>query len=255
MRLHTATITGTTTIRVGVQLIEVHAPNLAQTVQPGQFCMVRCCPPNVSDPLLRRPFYIHSLNRSRGTCTLYIHVHVQGRGTTWLAQQREGTILDVLGPLGHGWMLRPTTRNALLIGEDRQMSALTLLAQIALEHDVAVTVVNQSRIAEESYPPALLSQEIEYHVVTAKQDISLIPMLTEILPWADAAYCSVSHETSLALYTHFERLRGKNFAEGTLTRPLACGTGICFACSVKTRSGQKLVCRDGPVFDLREIVR
>ncbi len=215
--------------------------------------MVRCAAPNASDPLLRRPFYISSLNLSRGTCTLY--VSVQGRGTSWLAQQQEGTNLDILGPLGHGWMLRSTTRNALLIGEERQISALTLLAQIALEQDIAVTLVNQSRTAEESYPPALLSPEIEYHVVPEEQNNNFIQLLTETLPWADAAYCSVSRETSVALYTRFERLRGKNFAQGTLIQPLACGTGICFACSVETRIGQKLVCRDGPVFDLRDIAR
>ncbi len=253
MRLHTATITATTQVRQGVQLIELHAPNLAQTVQPGQFCMVRCAAPNANDPLLRRPFYIHSRNLSRGTCTLY--VSIQGRGTAWLAQQQEGAILDILGPLGHGWTLRPTTRNALLIGEERQISALTLLAQIALEQDIAVTLINQSHAAEESYPPALLSPEIEYSVVSEEQNNNFLQLLTETLPWADAAYCSVSHETSVALYTRFERLRGKNFAQGTLLRPLACGTGICYACSVETRIGQKLVCRDGPIFDLRDIAR
>ena len=254
MRIHIATLTTTTPIRPGVQLLEVHAPNLAQTVQPGQFCMVRCCAADASDPLLRRPFYVHSINRSRGTCTFYIHV--QGRGTTWLVMQPEGAILDILGPLGHGWTLRPTTRNALLIGEERSISALTLLAQIALEQDIAVTLINQSRTPEESYPPALLSPEVEYHVVTEQQqDKNLLQTLKEILPWADASYSSVSHETSLALYTHFERLRGKGFAQGTITRPFVCGTGICFACSVETRTGQKLICRDGPVFDLRDIVR
>ena len=253
MRLHTATILATTQIRQGVQLIELHAPNLAHTVQPGQFCMVRCSPSETSDPLLRRPFYIHSLNLSRGTCTLY--VHVRGRGTRWLAQQQEGTKLDILGPLGHGWTLRPTTRNALLIGEENQISALTLLAQTALEQDIAVTLINQSHTEEESYAPALLSPEIEYHVVTEEQGNRLPSLLAETLPWADAAYCSVSRETSIALYTRFERLRGKNFAQGTLIQPLACGTGICFACSVETRIGQKLVCRDGPVFDLRDIAR
>lgn len=253
MRLHNATIIATTEVRPGVQLIELRAPNLAQTVQQGQFCMVRCGPSDASDPLLRRPFYIHSRNLSRGTCTLYIHV--QGRGTTWLAQQQQGVSLDILGPLGHGWTIRPTTRNALLIGEERQISALTLLAQIALEQDIAVTLINQSRIAEESYPPALLSPEIEYHIVPEEQNNSLTQLLTESLLWADAAYCSVSRETSLALYKQFERLRGKNFAQETLVQPLACGTGICFACSVETRIGQKLVCRDGPVFDLRDIAR
>ncbi len=251
MRIHLAPLIATTLIRPGVQLLELHAPNLAQTVQPGQFCMVRCCAANASDPLLRRPFYVHSINRSRGTCTFY--VHVQGRGTAWLAAQQEGAILDILGPLGHGWTLRPTTRNALLIGEERSISSLTLLAQIALEQDIAVTLINQT--LEESYPPALLSPEVEYHIVTEQQDKNLIETLTPILPWADASFSSVSHETSLALYTHFERLRGKGFAQGTNPRPLVCGTGVCFACSVETRTGQRLVCRDGPVFDMRDIVR
>ncbi|GAC1684439.1 MAG: hypothetical protein NVS9B9_06410 [Ktedonobacteraceae bacterium] len=203
--------------------------------------------------MLRRPFYVHGINRSRGTCTFY--VHVQGRGTTWLAAQPAGAVLDMLGPLGHGWIVRPTTRNALLISEERSISALTLLAQVALEQDIAVTLINQSRAPEESYPPALLSPEVEYHVVTEQQDKNLLQTLTEILPWADATYSSVSRETSLALYTRFERLRGKGFAQGTITRPLVCGTGVCFACSVETHSGQKLVCRDGPVFDMRDIVR
>jgi dihydroorotate dehydrogenase electron transfer subunit len=253
MRIHLAPLTATTLIRPGVQLLELHAPNLAQTVQPGQFCMVRCSATDASDPLLRRPFYVHGINRSRGTCTLY--VHVQGRGSAWLAAQQEGAILDILGPLGHGWTLRPTTRNALLIGEERSLSALTLLAQVALEQDIAVTFINQSQTLEASYPPALLSPEVEYHVVTEAQDKHLISTLTPMLSWADATYTSVSHETSLALYTQFERLRGKGFAQGAITRPLVCGTGVCFACSVETRTGQRLVCRDGPVFDLRDIVR
>jgi len=253
MRIHLATLATLTTIRPGVQLLELHAPNLAQTVQPGQFCMVRCSASDASDPLLRRPFYVHGINRSRGTCTLYIHV--QGRGTAWLAAQQVGAVLDILGPLGHGWTLRPTTRNALLIGEERSLSALTLLAQVALEQDIAVTLINQSQTLEESYPPALLPPEVEYHVVTEQQDKHLIQSLTPILPWADASYSSVSHETSLALYTHFERLRGKGFAQSAITRPIVCGTGICFACSIETRTGQRLVCKDGPVFDLRDSVR
>ncbi len=255
MRLHTTTVTAATTIRSGVHLIEMHAPNLVQAVQPGQFCMVRCCPPEMTDPLLRRPFYVHSSNRIRGLCTLLIHV--RGRGSAWLARQQEGALLDLLGPLGHGWTIRPTVRNLLLVSEESQLPAVTLLAQVALEQELAVTLINQSSTAEESYPPALLSPEIEYRVIAGGdgQAENLLNTLQDSLTWADATCCSVSHETSLTLYNRFERLRGKNFAQGTLTRPLVCGTGICFACSVETRSGQKLVCRDGPVFDLREIVR
>jgi len=35
---------------------------------------------------------------------------------------------------------------------------------------------------------------------------------------------------------------------------LACGIGVCMGCVIKTKSGNKLVCKDGPVFDSREII-
>jgi len=82
-------------------LIEVHAPQLAQAAQPGQYCMVRCCDTSSTDPLLRRPFFIHTVRREQGLCTLL--VHVRGRGTAWLVKQQEGASLDILGPLGQGF--------------------------------------------------------------------------------------------------------------------------------------------------------
>src|SRR5258707_14287685 len=101
MRLSTASITVNTEIRRGVHLIEMHAPQLAQAAQPGQYCMVRCCDRVASDPLLRRPFFVHTVRRERGLCTLL--VHVRGRGTAWLVKQQEGASLDILGPLGQGF--------------------------------------------------------------------------------------------------------------------------------------------------------
>jgi dihydroorotate dehydrogenase electron transfer subunit len=35
---------------------------------------------------------------------------------------------------------------------------------------------------------------------------------------------------------------------------MACGLGACLGCAVKTTSGYKTACYDGPVFDLAEIV-
>ena len=289
MRLHTGIVTAITDIRSGVVLLDLHAPELARTVQPGQFCMVRCTPPSMTDPLLRRPYFIHSVKRERGLCSLLIHV--QGRGSAWLASQREGTELDLLGPLGHGWHIRPTTRNLLLLTEERGLSSMTLLIQHALELELAITLINIAPSLEESYPPALLPPEVEYHVITdAMQTIPtdtmqtipldsnttqresnrkrrkkksfvptepespLITLLTDLLSWADAACCNVSHETLRTLSNRFDVFQHKHFAQVVSTQPLVCGTGICFACSIETVSGQKLVCKDGPVFAMRDIL-
>ena len=36
---------------------------------------------------------------------------------------------------------------------------------------------------------------------------------------------------------------------------MGCGVGVCYGCTIKTRSGLKQVCQDGPVFELEEIGR
>jgi dihydroorotate dehydrogenase electron transfer subunit len=248
VRLSIATITANTVLRPGVHLIEVKAPQLAQAVQPGQFCMVRCCHPQALDPLLRRPFFIHSVERSQGLCTLL--VTVRGRGSAWLAQQQAGMQLDLFGPLGRGWQLHATVRNLLLIGEEAQMAALPMLAEAALRQEMAVTLLSLSSSAEEAYPPALLPEEVEYHIVTG----DLLAEAREYLTWADAVCCSVSRETLTALYWRYERMRKHHFAQGVLLQPLVCGSGVCLTCSVETRTGQQLICRDGPVFAARKII-
>ncbi len=257
MRLYTATITRNSEIRSGVHLIEMHVPSLASTVQPGQYCMVRCCHPSATDPLLRRPLFIHSVQQAQGMCTLLIHVH--GRGTSWLAQQRAGATLDILGPMGHGWEVRSTARNLLLVSAGGLIAGVTLLAQQALEQELAVTLIAHFSKAADVYPPALLPPEVEYHIITSDgslgQQGDIVSVLGNYLPWADAVCCSVSRETATLLYSSFERMRGRQFAQGLMLHPLVCASGACLTCSVETYSGTKLVCRDGPVFDLREIAR
>ncbi|GHO93473.1 dihydroorotate dehydrogenase B (NAD(+)), electron transfer subunit [Reticulibacter mediterranei] len=248
MRLSIAMITTNTILRPGVHLIEMKAPQLAQAVQPGQFCMVRCCHPQALDPLLRRPFFIHSVERSQGLCTLL--VTVRGRGSAWLAQQQIGMHLDLFGPLGRGWQLPATVRNLLLIGEEAQMAALPMLVEVALRREMAVTLLSLSSSADEIYPPGLLPEEVEYHIVTE----DLLAEAGEYLTWADAVCCSVSRETLAGLYWRYERMRKHNFAQGVLLQPLACGSGVCLTCSVETRTGQQLVCRDGPIFAARKII-
>jgi dihydroorotate dehydrogenase electron transfer subunit len=40
----------------------------------------------------------------------------------------------------------------------------------------------------------------------------------------------------------------------SLEERMACGTGVCLGCPVGVRKGgYKMVCKDGPVFDAKEI--
>ncbi len=253
MRMTTGIIIANTAIRPGLHLLDLYAPYIAQAVQPGQYCMVRCGDTQATDPLLRRPFFLHATQRARQQCSLL--VAASGRGSAWLTRQPEHARLDILGPMGHGWEIRPGVRNLLLIGDGAAIAALTLLAQVAIEQELAVTLLCQFANDAEVYPPTLLAPEIEYHVTTATNgERPLLERIGDSLAWADAVYCSVSLETAQTLYQRYERLRQKHIAQSLITRPLVCANGACLTCAIETQAGSKLVCRDGPVFTLEELV-
>ena len=40
----------------------------------------------------------------------------------------------------------------------------------------------------------------------------------------------------------------------SLEMRMACGLGVCYGCTIRTKNGLKQVCKDGPVFDLNEVI-
>jgi hypothetical protein len=51
-----------------------------------------------------------------------------------------------------------------------------------------------------------------------------------------------------------QRVRGRKSVQALLESPMGCGTGICYGCAVIDRRGNpRLVCKEGPRFELREI--
>lgn len=252
MRLTLPTVLTNTELQPGLRLIEVHEPYLAQSARPGQFCMLRCSPPDASDPLLRRPYFVHGVQRERDQVSLLMTG--RGRGGSWLEKQAPGAVLDILGPAGHGWEIGEGTRNLLLVGEGHMLTSLTMLAQVAVEQDLAVTLISQAAREQDFYPPALLTPEIEYHSVLSSGSPSLVDLVGDYLAWADAVYLALWDHTTHALYTRYDRLRREHFAQVLVTRPFACGNGVCLTCALETNAGPKLVCRDGPVFPLGDIM-
>lgn len=252
MRLSSGTLIANNEILPGVHLLDVHAEQLALAAQAGQYCMLRCCDSLASDPLLRRPFFISEVEPARGICRLL--VYRRGRASTWLARQQAGMPLDMLGPLGHGWAIRPETRNLLLIGEDPLLAALTFLARSALERELAVTFIHCAANMEQSYPAALLPPEIEYQVFPGlDRPEELAGQISAYLTWADTVCCSVSEQLLASLVRAHPRWQERHFAQAVLARPLPCATGVCLACQVESRREPRLVCRDGPVFALNEL--
>src|SRR5690606_29199782 len=79
---------------------------IAREARPGQF--VNILPSGGTDPLLRRPFSICTVDPEAGTFTVL--VKVVGHGTRLLGQMPPGTVVDMLAPLGLAFEWQPGGR-------------------------------------------------------------------------------------------------------------------------------------------------
>ncbi|MCS6880745.1 MAG: hypothetical protein RMK84_11535 [Oscillochloridaceae bacterium] len=241
-----------------------HAPELARAARPGQALLARCAPPDSDDPLLRRTLFPAGADPHSGVVEVLL-AHDE-RGLAWLAAQPPGARLDVYGPVGNGFTLAEPTRNLLLAGAGSAMPALLCLARTAVARGIAVVLLASAADANLLPPPFLLPSDVEYLTsATGETDLPALlagrhpdgPVLSGgPLGWADQLCLGLAApllppviETVRAGKVRWER----GFAQVVLPGALPCGVGTCQACLVETRDGARLGCKDGPVFDLRDL--
>jgi dihydroorotate dehydrogenase electron transfer subunit len=247
------------------------APELAQGAVPGQFVMLRCneapvhgeTPPShislSNDPLLPRPMSIHRLRPGPDGVEWSILYDVVGEGTQWLASRRPGDLVFAWGPLGHGYTVRDTSRHLLLVAGGIGVAPLVWLADEAVSQGKSIVLVLGGRHGEQIFPTALLPAEVEVVVTTEDGSLGRQGLATdafiEHLEWCDQAFACGPNAMFRAMAGAMRAARGRRPVQVLLEERMGCGTGICYGCAVETRRGMRLVCKDGPRFELREVFR
>lgn len=237
---------------LGTRIIWFRCPEIAQEAKPGQFVMVRCG----EGLILPRPFSIHQVN-NKGDVALFFAVWEDGKGTRWLSQRKAGDNIDLLGPLGNGFSLNPASQNLLLVAGGIGIAPLYFLAQEALSRGCPVTLLLGARTASQLYPERLLLPGIK--LITATEDgttgergrvSKLLPNFTDRADQVFACGPMAMYRDMADKYHHL--LKHKP-VQVSLEMRMGCGRGVCYGCTVKTKSGLKQVCKDGPVFDLENM--
>ena len=150
-----------------------------------------------------------------------------------------GLALQLRGPLGRGFTLPLAVRRVGLVAFDALPVRLIGLIRQALKQDAAVVLVCASA-------PDNLPDEVEVQPLSA---------LNEVLEWADYLAFDVARE-------NLNRLRetlGNHVTAGVgaqvlVRTPVPCGgVAECGVCALTLRSEWNLACKDGPVFDWRDI--
>jgi dihydroorotate dehydrogenase electron transfer subunit len=246
-----ATVISNIELMPGYHLICVDAPDIAATSQPGQFVTVRCR----EELTLRRPLSIHQIAKSG---QVYFFFKVIGKGTAWLSLCRKGEKLNILGPLGNGFSIRPTSKKLLLVAGGIGIAPLTFLAQQALTQEKSVALLLGAHAKDELYPQKLLPSEIETIITTEDGSGGEKGKITDILPryvdWADQIYACGPLGMYQAIEHQRQRWPVKKPIQVSLEVRMGCGIGACFGCSIRTKYAMKQVCRNGPVFNLDEVI-
>jgi dihydroorotate dehydrogenase electron transfer subunit len=102
--------------------------DIARTITPGQFVMVRPGPEGANDPLLARPLALYDVvfDAAGAATALDVVYLVVGRGTAALAQRKPGERIAVWGPLGNGFGTSPAGPVVLVAGGIGQTPFLAL---------------------------------------------------------------------------------------------------------------------------------
>lgn len=145
-----------------------------------------------------------------------------------------GLALHLRGPLGRGFVLPETARRIGLVALDGSPAYLRGLIRPALQQGAAVVLVCDFSIAA-------LPDEVE---------VQPLALVEEIIEWADYLAFDVGREKRGSL----PPLAAGKEAQVLVRTSMPCGgLAECGVCAVTTRTTWKMACKDGPVFDGREL--
>jgi len=230
-------------------LVWLQCPQLTQEAKPGQFVMVNCG----GLTTVPRPLSIHQVSTD-GNLALFFAVWEGGKGTKWLSRRHNGDVLEIMGPLGNGYQL-PTSQKLLLLGGGIGIAPLYFLAQQALKRNCQVKLLHGAVTKEYLYPhklPRGVETIIYTEDGTSGKRGMITDYLSEFINWANQVYAC----GPIGMYQtmHYQKeVLGSKPVQISLEVRMGCGFGVCFGCTIRTKTGLKQVCKDGPVFYLNEV--
>ena len=255
MRLERAAVVSHEEVYDNTYLMWLSCPPVAKGASSGRFLMIHCG--DGHDPLLPRPMSFHRVRMQNGERQFSILYDVRGRGTAWLSQRKAGDAVSLFGPLGRGYTLSASTQNVLLVAGGLGVAGVMALAEDALAAGKAVTLLQGARSAPKLFPAQLLPTAVEAHSATDDGSEGhhgyVTDLLPQYLPWADQVFACGPNAMLAAMADVMRQARSRKPVQALLEEHMGCGTGICYGCAVFTRKGVRLVCRDGPRFELREV--
>lgn len=243
------------------RLMVLAAPDAVLHCRPGQFFHLLCPQTDRFQPYFRRPMSIYSYDRDKGELSFLYKV--AGAGTGAMAELEAGDMLDIVGPIGQGFDIRDEWQRPLLLARGVGLATLAPLARECARLGRPLTAICSARS-----PELLMSTELfrtygaEVITVTDTDGNSGVESLAGMIEGLIDSRGIDSFFTcgSARLMRLLQDIGARHGIGGqvALEQHMACGIGMCQACVRPFRRADGAVnlrvCREGPVFDLQEVI-
>jgi len=249
-----------TRIQPGIFALGFGSPELSVRSLPGQFVNVKVSSDYI--PLLRRPFSIHRTEAAN----VELIFSAVGTGTRMLTEKRIGDVIDVMGPLGKPFVVNDDFETALLVGGGLGVAPLPMLTEFLQRQGKPILTFVGARTSTQVVDRCLEN----VHIATDDGSIgyrgTVIDLLAEYLARHTTRHPKIFACGPMPMLKNLAQLAVERDipSEASFECAMACGFGICQGCPIEgnvpaTADGNQrgkyaLVCKDGPVFNMREVI-
>lgn len=222
-------------------------------IRPGQFVQIAI--EGSRSTYLRRPISINDVDDKTGTITLL--VRKAGNGTARLLRLHKGCVVNLLLPLGNGFILPSdfeTTGRVLLVGGGVGVAPLLYWGKTLAAKGVEVATLIGARSVGDLLLRDRFAEFGPVYVSTDDGSCGEPGLVTENSALAgnfDVIYCCGPAPMMKAV-AQVARYKGVA-SYVSLENMMACGVGACLCCVEKTVRGNVCVCTEGPVFDINDL--
>ncbi len=240
------------------QLI-INIGDLAAVCKPGNFVAINVGGEN-SKMILRRAFAISRVSTNAaigGTMELIIAPH--GQGSKWLCSQNEGSLIDIVVPLGTAFGIPTEPVQVLLVGGGYGSAPLFGLAETLNARGCRVDMLLGASTASKIYAPmegkrAVNSLRIYTEDGSMGQAGRVTDPIKELI--TDLKIAVIYSCGPMAMLSAIDAItRGTDVVhQCAVEESMACGIGICMTCVLPVADSEGKIsmlrsCIDGPVMD------
>lgn len=210
---------------------------------PGQFVNI-----SLDGFYLRRPISVCDFCST----SLMLVYKAVGSGTEKMSKMKSGEVLDLLTGLGNGFDAQKSGEMPLLIGGGVGVPPMYNLCKKLISQGKKPSVIIGFNTKDEVFfEKEFKSLGADVFVATADGSYGAKGFVTDIM--ANLKYTYFYACGPEPMFRAIDRI-AKTSGQYSFEERMGCGFGACMGCSCKTLTGNKRICKEGPVMEREEII-